>query len=283
MTTPNNSTARLKYDQDWPKWFLQLQLRAHEQNVWEYINPKAADSNVPVQRPPLDETIMRGQTEVTESDVRQEYPDRFAEYFTAANESFEIEERHVQLALKLARLKTVNRKYLNKLMAPFSHEFDSDIRETSEYFRASPKIIQERFLLYTQLDIVDRVGLTLNSCDYNEICPHMVIDSSDKTHGRLSGPENFSTDVRMALSQRGNEITGHCPRCPTDYAITASPNGMRIQAWKDFGSYKSPKDDSWTVHVWSEQNSSATGPAVYHDPGSIRKLYVTGTGENTQQ
>ncbi|KAL3291822.1 f-box domain containing protein [Colletotrichum asianum] len=160
-------------------------------------------------------------------------------------------------------------------MAPFSHEFDSDIRETSEYFRASPKIIRERFLLYTQLDIVDKVGLTLNSCDYNEICPHMVVHSSDKIHEWSSGPNNFNTDIRTALSQAGNEITGHCPRCPTDYAISVGPNGMRIQAWKDFGSYKFPRDESWTVHVWSKQNSRAKGPIVYHDPGSIRKLEGT--------
>ncbi|KAE9573068.1 hypothetical protein CGMCC3_g10831 [Colletotrichum fructicola] len=109
-------------------------------------------------------------------------------------------------------------------MAPFSHEFDSDMRQTSEYFRVLPKIIRERFLLYTQLDIVDKVGLTLNSCDYNEICPHMVVHSSDKIHEWSSGPKNFNTDIRTALSQPGNEITGHCPRCPTDYAITVGPN-----------------------------------------------------------
>uniref|UniRef100_L2FMP8 Uncharacterized protein n=1 Tax=Colletotrichum fructicola (strain Nara gc5) TaxID=1213859 RepID=L2FMP8_COLFN len=163
-------------------------------------------------------------------------------------------------------------------MAPFSHEFDSDMRQTSEYFRVLPKIIRERFLLYTQLDIVDKVGLTLNSCDYNEICPHMVVHSSDKIHEWSSGPKNFNTDIRTALSQPGNEITGHCPRCPTDYAITVGPNGMRIQAWKDFGSYKFPRDESWTVHVWSKQNSRTKGPIVYHDPGSIRKLYITGSG-----
>ncbi|CAI0651965.1 unnamed protein product [Colletotrichum noveboracense] len=267
MTTTNNPTVRLKYDQDWPKWFLQFQLRAHEQNVWEYINPKATNSNVPRQRSPLDEAIMTGQMQGTDSDVHQEYPDRFAEHFMAANESEE----------------NVNQKYLNKIMAPFSDEFNSDRSQKSEYFRASPKIIRERFILYTQRDIVYEAGLTLDSCDWQEICPHMVVYSNDDIHDWFSGPKNFSNDVRTALSQFYNEITGHCPRCPTDYAITAGPNGMRIQAWKDFGSYKSPKDESWTVHVWSQQNSRTKGPIMHHDPGSIRKLYVTGTGENRQQ
>ncbi|KAH9231366.1 hypothetical protein K456DRAFT_38952 [Colletotrichum gloeosporioides 23] len=185
---------------------------------------------------------------------------------------FEIEERHVQLALKLTRLKNVNQKYLNKIMAPFSDEFNSDRSQKSEYFRASPKIIRERFILYTQRDIVYEAGLTLDSCDWQEICPHMVVYSNDDIHDWFSGPKNFSNDVRTALSQFYNEITGHCPRCPTDYAITAGPNGMRIQAWKDFGSYKSPKDESWTVHVWSQQNSRTKGPIMHHDPGSIRKL-----------
>lgn len=90
MTNTNNSTARLKYGQDWPKWFLQLQLRAHEQNVWEHINPKATNSNVPMQRSPLDEAITTGQTQGTGSDIHQEYPDRFAEHFMAANESEEV-------------------------------------------------------------------------------------------------------------------------------------------------------------------------------------------------
>ncbi|KAH0428386.1 f-box domain containing protein [Colletotrichum camelliae] len=461
MTTTNKFTARLKYEQDWPKWFLQLQLRAHEQNVWEYINPKAADVSLPTQSPPLEETIARSQTQVTGPGARQEYPDRFAEYFMAANEidtrvlyaaqeiasaeggslqavvralpgqlalpkrnvmqsffssfktkssqkldllmqntnlgasqkneasaagadsnslqtttsrrtywnprsilaplkrtkantesslwklpnelllniverlelhdefilgqtckafrtivqkdwnavfdrlssahkhifltgvafvlpdhwvCFEIRERHVQLALKLARLKTVNQKYLNKIMSPFSHEYNSFISAKHVYFRAEPKIIRERFILYTKLDSVHEDGLTLENCDVQSLCPHMKFDSDDDAQKRrwYYGAENLGKDVRTALSQPGNEISGYCPRCPTDYAIITGPESINIQAWYDFGSYKSPNDKSWTVHIWSDQNMLERGPIVHHDPGSIRRLYDTGTGENGQ-
>ncbi|TDZ32642.1 hypothetical protein C8035_v011053 [Colletotrichum spinosum] len=191
---------------------------------------------------------------------------------------YEVRERYVQLALKFKRLEAVNQDYLGKIMSPFTYKLDFITRPISKHFKASPKVTTERFLLHTRLKLVYRKGLSVGELDDETICPHMMVCSTGTPQSQLSGPKNFGNDVRLAFAQPGKEIQGHCPRCPADYSIIVGSNRITIDAWYDFGSHKSPNDKSWTTHVRSSQNLYSTGPTVYHDPGSIRRLYVMSTG-----
>lgn len=172
---------------------------------------------------------------------------------------FEIQERHVRLALKLTQLKTTNQGYLKKIMSPFAYKRTYANRlfitlARSMYFQATPKVITERLLLYIQWEMIYDDGPLIRRLDRTRVCPHMQVGSIGGPLSQFSGPKNFGNDVRLALTQPGNEVNGHCPRCPIDYSIIAGPhpNRITIHAWYDFGSYKSPNNAFWTIHVMSD-------------------------------
>ncbi|KAF6833943.1 hypothetical protein CPLU01_05238 [Colletotrichum plurivorum] len=199
-----------------------------------------------------------------------------------------IEEKHVQLALKFTRLNNVNQDYLASIMKLFAEESFKNYHHHPAYksFYSSPKIVFERFLLHTQWVFGNGVRFSPSELRMHGICPHMVIyslDSGEQDRGRQTpcGCKRsidtrvleFTQEVRLALKSPGREFDGHCSRCTTDYSILVGPARVTISAWHDFGSYKSPEDESWTVHIESNANKFTKGPIVYHEPGSVRRLY----------
>ncbi|KAK1717287.1 hypothetical protein BDP67DRAFT_610007 [Colletotrichum lupini] len=168
---------------------------------------------------------------------------------------FDIRESHVQLALKLMRPETAaNQEYLKKIMSPFTFEYaPSPGQKTKTSFHAAPKVIADRFILYTQRALSYQQGLGVW--------------------------QELGNAVRLAVNQPGIEVNGHCSRCLIDYSIILGPGPDRltIRAWYDYGSYKSPNDKSWTAPVYGTSNTYSPGPKVYRDSGSIRMLYATGT------
>ncbi|EXF84276.1 hypothetical protein CFIO01_09911 [Colletotrichum fioriniae PJ7] len=188
---------------------------------------------------------------------------------------FEIRERHVQLGLKLTRFKTAaDQKYLKKLMSPFTYEFDSYPGQRAESFHAAPKIIANRFILYIQRELIYETDLGYWQLNPERICQHIGGPES-----KALSPKELGNAVRLAVNQPKLEVTGHCLRCSIDYSVIVGPDPdkITIRAWYDLGSYNSPKDESWGVPDYGSGHIYDPGPIVYHDPGSIRRLYATGT------
>ncbi|KAK1471611.1 hypothetical protein CCUS01_06095 [Colletotrichum cuscutae] len=188
---------------------------------------------------------------------------------------FDIRESHVQLALKLMRLKTAaNQEYLKKIMSPFTFEYaPSPGQKTKTSFHAAPKVIADRFILYTQRALSYPQGLGVWQVS-ERICRHIGGSESG-----VGPPTEFGKAIKLAVNQPGIEVNGHCSRCLIDYSIILGPGPDRltIRAWYDYGSYKSPNDKSWTAPVYGTSNTYSPGPKVYRDSGSIRMLYATGT------
>lgn len=194
-----------------------------------------------------------------------------------------IEERHVQLALKFTRMKTVNQEYLKSIMKPFTDVSFADPRNRPAYmsFHAAPKIVAGRFLLHTKWVFGDGVRFCVSQLRAYRICPHMFIRYADSHKQRLRHlgaldtiTKDLTKSVNLALESPGKTFDGHCSRCPTDFSVLAGLNRITISSWHDFGTYKSPEDDSWNVHVESHKNRFSTGPVVHHEPGSVQKLYT---------
>ncbi|KXH47117.1 hypothetical protein CSIM01_13211 [Colletotrichum simmondsii] len=188
---------------------------------------------------------------------------------------FGIRESHVQLALKLTRLKTAaDQEYLKKIMSPFTPESGpySDQKNKSS-FHAAPRIIADKFLLYMQHERIYQKDQGIWQVSAS-ICRHI-----GGCESRIGPPKELGNAVRLAVNQPGIEVNGHCSRCPTDYSVILGPEPDRltIRAWHDYGSYKSPNDKSWTAPVYGTGNTYSPGPKVYRDPGSIRMLYASGT------
>lgn len=197
---------------------------------------------------------------------------------------------HVQLALKLTRMRSVNQEYLKYIMSPFTTETMSSpyLRLRLTYY-AVPKVVAERFLLQVKREFRDgdemaSARVCPGELHLEHICPHMMIMAS-KAYGRRAGSglsrvfglDGLSKDVHLAFASFGETFFGHCKRCPTDYAVLAHPGILTIYSWHDLGSYRSPFSQQWTVHIRTSQNEFCDGPLVHHHPGTIRDTYLEGS------
>ncbi|KAF6804026.1 f-box domain containing protein [Colletotrichum sojae] len=57
---------------------------------------------------------------------------------------------------------------------------------------------------------------------------------------RDCGLKGFMDDIHLALSTPGQEVSGHCSDCVTDYAAVAVYGELLIKRWSDLGRYLSP-------------------------------------------
>lgn len=85
----------------------------------------------------------------------------------------------------------------------------------------------------------------------------------------------LSKSATAASSDSAATFSGSFSRCPTDYFVTVDDDDdkLRLQLWQDFGSYASPENLDWRVHVRTDRNNEAGGPSLYHVPGSVREAY----------
>lgn len=190
---------------------------------------------------------------------------------------------HVQLALKLTRMGSVNQSYLEYIMSPFTTE-----KTSSPYHRlrltyyATPKVVAERFLLQVKREFRDSIAAVFpTELRLEHICPHMIIMPSEpqinRQRSQILGLDGLSKDVHFAFASFGREFTGHCKRCPTDYTVLAHPGMVTIYSWHDLGSHRSPYSQQWTVHIRTRHNRFFDGPLVHHHPGTIRDRYLEGS------
>ncbi|TDZ19314.1 hypothetical protein Cob_v007639 [Colletotrichum orbiculare MAFF 240422] len=214
--------------------------------------------------------------------IRGSLPPCYRETGIKCGYVYELRFAHVQMAIKLSRMGNVNQTYLGRIMKPYSDERDSSVYSTLLlHTRAAPKIVAERFLLHAEYEYRDNTAsVSPDALRLKKICPHMMIWPSRNTRSnsltRDLGLEGLSDAVHLAFDRPGQEITGHCNRCPTDYTVVAAPGLLTIRAWHDLGPYTSLPDERWTVHIRSHDNQPSEGPAVHHNPGTVRDAYVKG-------
>ncbi|RYP19051.1 hypothetical protein DL765_003547 [Monosporascus sp. GIB2] len=203
-----------------------------------------------------------------------------------------IEHRHVQLALKYTRLQRRKyNSYLRALMAPH-HNMRYGPRgrlPLKTHYSAYPKVVAGddgnlRFLLLSTWRYHKGLeDISLRNIDYQRICPHLRL--SHWTSRYLCGHPCHVLEevVEEALEARGDgqERTGACPRCATDFSVQLTSEYLDLHVWQDFGPECSPVDLAWKSQSADRgldgvRNCSLMGPTLYHQPGSIRKLYGQG-------
>lgn len=99
---------------------------------------------------------------------------------------------------------------------------------------------------------------------------------AESTRPEGSLHRGLAKTLKEAYEAEGQEISGSCHLCPTDYAVTLSPrHGIKVRAWKDLGPECSPLSRIWKANVvglWSDDPHWFT---YDHVPGSVRKRYET--------
>ncbi|KAI0008664.1 hypothetical protein F4779DRAFT_427208 [Xylariaceae sp. FL0662B] len=146
-----------------------------------------------------------------------------------------------------------------------------------------------RFLLLSTWRYHKRFwGISLRDIGHLIICPHQELNFYTISDLRSGHRLFLETAVEMALKGRGDgqEQTGACPRCATDFSVQLTPEYLKLQVWQDFGPEGYPDDLAWISQSNCRGldsffffififffNRRAVGPTLYHEPGSIRKLY----------
>ncbi|KAK1770470.1 hypothetical protein QBC33DRAFT_555949 [Phialemonium atrogriseum] len=203
--------------------------------------------------------------------------------------------RHIQLTLKYTRMlgNKKHQRHLQNLLAPSHSRFviyPLERNVLAAQCSTYPKVEisngnsdggRRRYLLLSvrrykaarEIVSPDSMGIVV-------VCPHMHMYSGPQP----PGPATLSAYIHAAFKEEdGVEVRGACARCPTDFAVRASPWRATVRAWKDLGSEGSPLDPAWRVHLDDYHQDPVYGIqedlTIAHEPGSVRKLYESGGGE----
>ncbi|KAI1191652.1 hypothetical protein F5B17DRAFT_451268 [Nemania serpens] len=201
-----------------------------------------------------------------------------------------IEHHHVQLALKYTRLQ--QRKYdsyLKTLLKPYPKKPFKTLGQgcvTHEArYSAYPRIAtgsdgNPRFLLYSVWEyFAGGRNIIVHNLGRQRICPHLQFRGDDRNCYSAYKNNLFQT-FRWALCPEyaGAEWRNACPRCATDLSVVLCGRTLYLQVWQDFGPEGSPLDLAWRSQniragLDGVDNTETTGPTLYHEPGSVEKLY----------
>lgn len=192
-----------------------------------------------------------------------------------------LEHHHVQLAVKLTRLRA-DRAYLARLVCPSSTTLESST-SVFTYF-SKPKVVAGRFVLFEKMAIISTSGPLARS-DVEEvaimICPHSALSGSYPPHQRsvaryLCPSKELDKTTARALKLPGQEMHGGCEHCPTDFSVlfAASHKELHFCVWHDFGTYGPPSDPYWSSQVWTDQPQD-DAPILRRTLGSSRDLYLS--------
>ncbi|KAI2642190.1 hypothetical protein GGS21DRAFT_293920 [Xylaria nigripes] len=207
-----------------------------------------------------------------------------------------LEHRHVQLALKYTRLQQPEYdEYLRALLKP--HEYvimrsDHPDFVGREIYDVKPRVCTDddgnlRFLLLSTWLYITRGGGLLGNNGYTIkhkwaqlICPHLGITRNSVNNNALTAAIR-QVFIDGASSNRPARI-GSCYCCATDFSVQWIGANLVLRAWQDFGSEVSPTDLAWQTHIIKDKLvlrceysgfTASTGTPLYHEPGSVRRLY----------
>ncbi|KAI1748993.1 hypothetical protein F4782DRAFT_550346 [Xylaria castorea] len=201
-------------------------------------------------------------------------------YFTESR----LDPRHLQLALKYARLQQPKyNSYLQALTAPH-HDLDfgpSEKVSLKAHYSAYPKVVAGqdgnlRFLVLSTWRYY-KDGGDIRSVDigHQNICPHLGVNCPSCPMVYRSPRSDLANAVERALIARKNGFTGACRRCATDFMVRLSSDYLELRVWQDFGPEGSPDDHpyfNWPMW-WEISRRCFDGPNLYHRSGSLRTLY----------
>ncbi|KAL7805674.1 hypothetical protein V8C44DRAFT_352013 [Trichoderma aethiopicum] len=202
-----------------------------------------------------------------------------------AHYGFKLDHRHVQLALKHARLAAttgLSTEYLQRLLQPIRKHIRSRYTRKGFVdgdFSAYPKVVDGRFLVKSTFEFREAYSkICREYLGTIALCGHQIIQASDvhNWRGRVVDPHNevqplyaLLVATRAAFLVPGTEFCGSCRFCGTDFAITATPDRVTLRCWQDFGPEGTTYDPHWRSHV-SRVFSTATAHRIEEN---IRVLY----------
>lgn len=179
--------------------------------------------------------------------------------------------RHVELTLKYTRMedkKRRHRRYLQRLLTPH-HDQIREVFEIAKGIPAQisvyPKVVNGRYLLLSIMTYLEgETKVSRQSIRFLEICSHVSEqETCNITYGmRRNIDEAFDT----AFLAKGSRNRFSCGLCGTDYLIQASPERVIVCIWQDFGPEGTIYDADWRSMVCDDK-------LIYHESGSVRKLY----------
>ena len=185
--------------------------------------------------------------------------------------------RHVQLAVKYARLGNVHQEYLSAILQKHSKEVGY-FHSMKFGFTAKPIIIDGRFILTQTFTLKETntpisSSLLLQSC--LEFCPHMrttfLLDMIPPTNPLLEVARS-AFDVSGSV-RTSSERLHSCDSCPTEFKATFGDRCVIFSVWQDLGTGLSPKDPYWTSHIWSTENNPLHCSKFDYKHGSIKALH----------
>lgn len=179
--------------------------------------------------------------------------------------------RHVELTLKYTRIeykKRRHQKYLQRLLTPHHGQvrgFFEVAKGISARISVYPKVVNGRYLTLSIMTYLEaQTKVSRRSILHIEICSHVSeLESCDITYGMR---RNIDEAFDIALSAESTQNFFSCGLCGTVYSIQASPERFTICVWQDFGPEGTIYDPEWRAIACNDT-------LVYHQPGSIRKLY----------
>ncbi|KAJ2978018.1 hypothetical protein NUW58_g7628 [Xylaria curta] len=204
------------------------------------------------------------------------------------NPNIPFEHHHIQLALKYTRLgQRKYDSYLRALLEPYQewHFYTMGRRaiDHEAHYFAFPRIVtggdgNPRYLLFSTCRYLGGGrDMLIQNLGCQDICPHL--------HFRDDGDyyqynNNLFRAFQYALEPKyhGHEWEAACPRCATDFSVTRRGRNLYLKVWQDFGPEGSPIDLAWRSQTFRPgldgiENGPTEGPTLYHEPGSIKKLY----------
>ncbi|KND90959.1 hypothetical protein TOPH_04341 [Tolypocladium ophioglossoides CBS 100239] len=194
--------------------------------------------------------------------------------------SFQIDHRHVQLALKYTRMKDVNnvyQEYLKALLKPvytsfFTHPGFTFLLQTMQ--ATYPKVVDGRYLIQSVYSyLAAHTAVTRGAVGDLEVCLHQGFYSTWDLPWRHSS--SLSDAMDAAFHDIGHEKCGSCPLCLTDFSVYITPERAIVRVWQDLGPEGSALEPAWGTHTHAFR-SKYHGRYVYHEPGSIRVFHDQG-------
>ncbi|KAI1434037.1 hypothetical protein GGR50DRAFT_665151 [Xylaria sp. CBS 124048] len=203
------------------------------------------------------------------------------------NTYFAIEHHHVELTLKYSRLQLPEyQSYLEALLEPYYGENPMPYGDFGEAkYSAFPKVVTDsngelRYLLLSIWRYLEYDRFTLDDLvELRNICPHL-----DSEFYFLTGRTNanlmlWTIERALTLRHEGEEMTGFCPRCPTDYAVCLGSGDLHIYVWQDLGPQTAASDMVWQAQtqisgLFPGEAGPSRSESVWHEQGSVKRVYL---------
>ncbi|KAI0116932.1 hypothetical protein F4814DRAFT_459198 [Daldinia grandis] len=200
-----------------------------------------------------------------------------------------VDHRHVQLALKYARLcNPMYISYYTKLLAEYRDpEFHTHPQPYNrqnvlkvEYI-ATPKVVTDpcgnlRYMLRSIWCFrKDSMEVSLVTVGCVRLCPHLALLGD---MGRMTVRELAHLHVvRSWIYLTGKETyLSACHFCATDCYVLVKKDHAMVFAWQDMGTKGSPGDKAWRLHAWDRRFGMPPPGGrlpLFGHIGSVRALY----------